>query len=125
MHDGLHATLTEQIVGCAIEVHRHLGAGLLESAYEAALCIELLEKGLPFERQRQVPLYYKGRLISEYRPDLVVDSAVVVEVKTVQRLEPVHIAQVLTYLRITGTRVGLVLNFNSVVLRQGIRRVVL
>lgn len=125
MPNGLHATLTEQIVGCAIEVHRYLGAGLLESVYESALCIELIEKGLPFERQRSVPLYYKGRLISEYRPDLIVDSAVIVEVKTVQRFEPVHIAQVLTYLRITGVRVGLLLNFNSVVLKQGIRRVVL
>jgi GxxExxY protein len=124
-HDGLHADITERIVGCAIEVHRHLGAGLLQSVYEASLGVELALKKLPFERQVRLPLHYKGQRISEHRVDLIVDNAVVVEVKAVQRLEPIHIAQVLTYLRVSGIRVGLILNFNSVVLRHGIRRVVL
>jgi GxxExxY protein len=81
MHDGLHAALTERIIECSIEVHRHLGPGLLESIYESALCYELTISGLPFTRQLGVPLYYKGILLSEHRPDLVVANAVIVEVK--------------------------------------------
>ena len=125
MHDGIHAALTQQVLKAAIEAHRHLGPGLLESVYESALCLELTAAGLSFKRQIGVPLYYKGVLLSEHRPDLVVDDSVIVEVKAVERLERIHTAQVLTYLRVTGLRVGLVLNFNSVVLTQGIRRVVL
>ena len=123
MHDGLHADLTERIVRCAIEVHRHLGPGLLESVYENALCIELNAEGVAFKRQIGIPLFYKGQLISEHRPDLVVDDLVIVEVKSIQRLEPVHMAQMLTYLRVTGLRVGLILNFNNAVMKNGIRRV--
>ena len=81
MHDGLHASLTEQIIGCAMEVHRHLGPGLLESIYESALCFELTTAELVFNRQIGVPLFYKGMLLSEHRPDLVVDEAVIVEVR--------------------------------------------
>jgi len=125
MHDGLHADLTERIIACAIEVHRHLGAGLLESVYEEALCCEFQEARLLYERQAGIPLFYKGHLISEHRLDLVVEGSVIVEVKSIQRLDPIHIAQVLTYLRVTGVRVGLILNFNSAVMRQGIRRVIL
>ena len=125
MHTGLHATLTDRIIACAIEVHRCLGPGLLESVYESALCVELEMRGLPFTRQAGVPLLYKGRLISEHRPDLVVDSAVIVEVKSVERLDPIHVAQVLTYLRVTGIRVGLLLNFKCAVMKHGIRRVIL
>jgi GxxExxY protein len=117
--------LTDRVIACAIEVHRHLGPGLLESVYETALCIELTAARMPYSRQVAVPLFYKGEMISEHRPDLVVDQRVVVEIKSVSRLEPVHIAQVLTYLRVTKTRVGLILNFNSAVMRNGIRRVVL
>jgi GxxExxY protein len=124
-YDGLHADITERIVGCAIEVHRHLGPGLLESVYEAALGVELALRKLPFRRQVRLPLQYKSHLISEHRVDLIVDEAVVVEVKAVQRLEPIHIAQLLTYLRVSGVRVGLILNFNSAVMKHGIRRVVL
>ena len=80
MHDGLHALLTEQIIRCAIEVHRHLGPGLLESVYESALCFELNAAGLAFTRQIGVPLFYKGMLLSEHRPDLVVAESVIVEV---------------------------------------------
>jgi GxxExxY protein len=125
MHDGLHADLTERIVGCAIEVHRHLGPGLLESIYESALCLELNGAGLSLKRQIGIPLFYKGQLISEHRPDLVVDDLVIVEVKSIQRLEPVHMAQMMTYLRVTGLRVGLILNFNNAVMKHGIRRVTL
>jgi GxxExxY protein len=125
MDSGLHAAVTERIIGAAIDVHRHLGPGLLESIYESALCVEFEELSLAFERQVGMPLYYKGRLISEHRPDLIVERCVVVEVKSVKRLEPIHTAQVLTYLRALDLRVGLLLNFNTVVLTQGIRRVIL
>ena len=122
--DGNSAT-TERIIGCAIEVHRHLGPGLLESVYESALCIELRARSLPFKRQVGLPLYYKGELISEHRPDLIVDDEVIVEIKSVDRLAPIHTAQMLTYLRVTSLRVGLILNFNSQTIKDGTRRVVL
>ena len=117
--------LTDRIIGCAVEVHRRLGPGLLENVYESALCIELRIQHLPFERQIGIPLYYRGELISEHRPDLIVAGEVIVEVKSVERLAPLHWAQVLTYLRVTGLHVGLLLNFNSPTLRAGLRRVVL
>jgi GxxExxY protein len=122
--DG-NTDLTEQIIGCALEVHRRLGPGLLENVYESALCIELEFNGLAFTRQVGIPLYYRGELIAEHRPDLVVEGQVIVEVKSVERLAPIHWAQVLTYLRATGLHVGLLLNFNSPTLRAGTRRVVL
>jgi len=125
MHEGVHSVLTEQILKCAIEVHRHLGPGLLESIYESALCFELNVTGLSFRRQVGIPLYYKGLLLSEHRPDLVVADSVVVEVKAVERFDAIHTAQMLTYLRVTGLRVGLVLNFNSAMLKHGIRRIIL
>lgn len=124
-YDGLHVATTERIVTAAIEVHRHLGPGLLEAVYEEALCVELRDSGLAVRRQVGVPLYYKGHLVSEHRPDLIVDDVVIVEIKSVERLHPIHTAQMLTYLRVTGKRVGLLLNFNSVVMRQGIRRLVI
>lgn len=122
IHD---TSLTERIIGCAMSVHKILGPGLLESSYEAALCIELEDARLPFTRQIGIPLCYKGRLIGEHRPDLVVSNAVIVEIKSVEALAPIHTAQLVAYLRLTNLKVGLLLNFNSVVLRQGIRRVVL
>lgn len=122
---GLHAEITERIIGCAIEVHRELGPGLLESAYERALCVELRAVGLRFERQTPVLLRYKGLEIGEYRLDLLVENAVVVEVKSVDRLDPIHEAQVLTYLRLTQKRVGLLINFHSAVLKAGLKRIVL
>jgi GxxExxY protein len=125
MYDGIHASLTEAIVGCAIEVHKELGPGLLESVYESALCIELTAARLSFTRQVGIPLVYKGQVISEHRPDLVVTGLVVVEIKSVERLLPIHLAQMLTYLRVTKMRVGLILNFNSAVMKNGIRRVTL
>src|SRR5581483_7285537 len=117
--------LSERIIGCAIEVHRELGPGLLETAYESALSIELGIAGLPARRQVGVPLYYKGRLLSEFRLDLIVDDRIVLEVKSVDRFEPIHVAKVMTYLRITQLKLGLLLNFNSPVMKQGIRRVML
>ena len=118
-------SLTERIIGCAIEVHRHMGAGLLEKPYTLAMCIELAGNGLNFERERLLPLTYKGIRVGEYRPDLIVEGRVVVEVKSVLRLEPVFTAQILTYLRITNIRTGLILNFNRPVLKEGIKRFVL
>ena len=115
--------LTERIIGCAIAVHRELGPGLLESAYETPLCIRLAKAGIRFERQRVVPLMFDGVCVGEYRPDLIVEGQVIVEVRSVLRWEPVFVAQMLTYLRVTGLRRGLLLNFNKEVLKAGIKRV--
>jgi GxxExxY protein len=117
--------LTERIIGCAIEVHRVLGPGLLESTYESALCIELGDAGLSFKRQVILPVTYKGREIGEYRLDLLVEDTVIVEIKSVERLDPVFDAQLLTYLRVTGKAVGLLINFNSRLVKDGIKRLVL
>ena len=117
--------LTETIIGCAIEVHRQLGPGLLEQTYEAALCIELQGIGMKFVRQPLFPVMYKGQPIGEYRLDLIVDDSVVVEIKSVERFDPIFESQILTYLRVTGKKVGLLLNFNSRLLRDGIKRYVL
>jgi len=114
--------LTERIIGCAIEVHRQLGPGLLESTYEAALAIELECAGLHFARQIIVPVVYKNRTIGEYRVDLVVENSVIVEIKSVERFDPVFEAQILTYLKVTGKRVGLLINFNSRLVHDGIKR---
>jgi GxxExxY protein len=124
-YDGFAVDTTDRIIACAIEVHRQVGPGLLESVYEHALCVELSLAGLKFRRQVGVPVTYKGELIAEHRPDLVVADLVVVEVKSVERFHPVFMAQMLTYLQITGLRVGLILNFNRVLMRDGIKRVML
>ena len=102
--DGDTAT-TDRILRCAVEVHRQLGPGLFESVYESALCIELKANNIPFARQVAIPLYYRGELLAEYRVDLIVEGAVIVEIKNVDRLAPVHWAQVLTYLPATKLRV--------------------
>ena len=117
-----HDPLTERIIGCAIAVHRALGPGLVEATYEEALCIELADERLTFLRQVGVPITYRGRLIGEYRPDLVVEETVVVEIKSVERLIGLHQAQLLAYMRILRLPVGLLLNFNGETLRSGIRR---
>ena len=118
--------LTDQIIGCAIEVHRHLGPGLLESAYEECLCHEFSLNKIPFERQKTLPIIYKNLAIATaYRLDLLVNDSVVIEVKSVEKLLPVHEAQLLTYLKLTGKRTGLLLNFHSAVLKDGLRRLVL
>jgi GxxExxY protein len=118
--------LSERIIGMAIEVHRHLGPGLLESAYEECLCFELGAAGLPFRRQIPLPVVYKGvQLDCGYRMDVVVDQKIVLEVKAIETVLPIHKAQLLTYLRLSGHRVGLIMNFNSVVLKDGLHRLVL
>ena len=118
--------LTEKVIGAAIEVHRGLGPGLLESAYQECLCHELNLTGLAFEREVGLPVLYKGvRLDCGYKMDLVVEGRVIVELKTVERLLPIHEAQLLTYLRLAQIHTGLLLNFNVPALRQGIKRLVL
>jgi GxxExxY protein len=118
-------SLTERIIGCAIEVHRVLGPGLLEASYEAALAIEFETAELHFQQQLVVPVFYKKRSIGEHRLDFLVENAVVVELKSVERFDPLFEAQVLTYLRLTGKKRGLLLNFNSRLLKDGVRRFVL
>jgi GxxExxY protein len=115
--------LTHQVIGCAIEVHRQLGPGLLESVYRTCLAYELSSVGRNCESELPVPVQYKGiALECGFRMDLVVDGELVVELKAVDALLPVHSAQLLTYLKLSGCRTGLLINFNSKVLRDGIRR---
>jgi GxxExxY protein len=117
---------TSPIIGAAIEVHRNLGPGLLESAYEECLCHELHLRGLDCKRQVPLPLLYKGlKLSCGYKIDLIVQEEVVLELKAVERLLPIHEAQLLTYLKLTGKSVGLLINFNVPLLTQGIIRRVL
>lgn len=120
-HDTI---VSEQVIGSAIEVHRDLGPGLLESPYHTALCVELAHRGIAFECKRSIPLKYRGVQIGDYIPDLIVENTVVVEIKSVLRFEDVFTAQMLTYLRLTRLRVGLIINFNKRLLRDGIKRVV-
>ena len=118
--------ITSNVIGAAIEVHRNLGPALLESSYRECLCRELLLRGIAFEREKPLPLEYKGiHLGCGYRLDLLVDGCVVVEVKSIESLAPIHDAQLITYLRIGGWRVGLLINFNVAVLKSGIRRRIL
>jgi GxxExxY protein len=117
--------LTEKIIGCAIEVHRVLGPGLLETSYEAALAIEFESAKLRFQRQLVIPVSYKGQPIGEHRLDFLVEDAVIVELKSVERFDPIFEAQVLTYLRLSGKRRGLLINFNSRLLKDGVKRFVL
>jgi GxxExxY protein len=117
--------ITEAIIGAAIEVHRQLGPGMLESVYEAVLAYELAQRGLEVERQKAVPLVYKELSFDEgYRLDLLVAGQVIVELKCVEALLPIHEAQLLSYLKLTGLRVGLIINFKVPVLKQGIKRLV-
>jgi GxxExxY protein len=121
--DAAFNELTGKIIGAAIEVHRHLGPGLLESAYVPCLQYELAACRLPFEAQRSVPIVYKGMSIpATYRIDLIVEGIVVVELKAVERLAPVHDAQVLTYLRLTNCPAGLLINFYVAKLSDGVKR---
>ncbi|HEY7387669.1 MAG TPA: GxxExxY protein [Bryobacteraceae bacterium] len=122
--EGISA-LTELIIGAAIEVHRHTGPGLMESVYEECLCYELSQRGLCFKRQVQLPVSYKGvKLDCGYKMDLVVEDAVILEIKTVDQILPIHTAQLLTYLKLSGKKLGLLLNFNAPILAKGIKRLV-
>lgn len=128
---GSHAAprdpLTEKVIGAAIEVHRELGPGLLESAYEECLCFELDRLGLQYERQVPLPIRYKDLRLAGagYRLDVVVRNELILELKTVEKLLPIHEAQLLTYLRLSGIKKGLLLNFLTPVLRTGIKRLVI
>ena len=118
--------MTQTVIGAAIEVHRHFGPGLLEKAYEVALCRELSLQRISFEQQKRLPLTYKGITLPViYQMDLLVEETVVIEVKAVETVLPIHEAQLLTYLKLGGYQVGLLLNFNVTILRDGIRRRVL
>jgi GxxExxY protein len=119
------AELTHAIIGAAIDVHRALGPGLLESAYEECLARELATRNIPFERQKPLPLVYRDvKLECGYRVDFLIDKRVVLELKAVDALAPIHDAIVLTYLRLSGCKIGLLINFNTTVLKDGIRRLV-
>jgi GxxExxY protein len=116
--------LTERIIGAAIEVHRRVGAGLDEVLYENALCVEFNLRGINFVRQPLIPVEYKGQIIGEKKLDLIVQGKVIVELKAVEQLAPVHKAQIRTYLKITGLKIGLLINFNVPFLRDGIKRII-
>jgi GxxExxY protein len=118
-------TLSSQIIGAAIEVHKTIGPGLLESAYEECLCHELKIRGIVFERQKSLPVTYKDvQLDCGYRLDVVVDNQIILELKSCEHIEPIHKAQLLTYLRLAGLSLGLLLNFNVPVMKDGIVRTV-
>jgi len=122
----IHEELTREIRGAATEVHKEIGPGLLESAYEECLCHELTLRGLSFRRQVPLPVTYKGvKLDCGYKLDLVGEDKVVLELKSVEEIAPIHEAQLLTYLRLSGTKVGLLMNFNTVLMKDGIKRMVL
>jgi GxxExxY protein len=118
-------TLVRNVIGAAIEVHRHLGPGFLETIYEQALCYELSTRGITFERQKEIVVPYKNISISGQRLDIVVEGQVIVELKTVEQLLPLHEAQLLSYLKSTGIRVGLLINFNVKQLKTGMKRMVM
>ena len=117
--------LSSKVIGAAIEVHKHLGPGLLESAYEECLCHELGLRDTSLERQKALPIIYKGKeLDCGYRLDVVVDKQLIVELKSIEKIMPIHKAQLLTYLKLSDVRLGLILNFNVTMMKEGIVRVV-
>ena len=117
--------LAYQLIGAAIEVHRHLGPGFLESVYEEAMAVECELRGIPVERQKLISVTYKGRPVGEGRIDLFAAGKLIVELKTVENLALIHTAQVISYLKTTGLKLGLLINFNVPVLKDGVQRVVL
>jgi len=118
-------SITDKIIGCAIEVHRNLGPGLLESIYENALCIELNNKDIEYKRQVKKEILYKGVRLGYHRIDLIIEDAIIIEIKAVDRVDKVFHAQLLSYLKITGKKVGLLINFNESTLQRGIKRMIL
>ena len=117
--------ITENIIGSAIAVHKSLGPGLLESAYEACLAFELADRGLSVERQKALPIMYRDvKLDCGYRLDLLVEEKIIVELKAIDRLLPIHSAQLLSYLKLSGCKVGLLINFNVKILKNGLRRII-
>ena len=121
----VHAGISFAVIGAAIEVHKQLGPGLLESAYEQCFCHELALRKVPFERQVALPVRYKGLLLDcGYRLDMVVDHSVLLELKSIEQIHKIHEAQLMSYLRLSGLRVGLLINFNVELIKNGIQRVV-
>ncbi len=114
--------ITEKIIGCAIEVHKKLGPGLLESIYEKALCIELRLAGLKFEQQKSLSVLYKNESIGEFKIDILVENKIVLELKSVERHDPIFEAQILSYMKLGNYPLGLLINFNSKLLKDGIKR---
>lgn len=117
--------LISQTIGALLDVHRELGPGMSENVYSRACAIELGLRRILFEAEKSIPVMYRGKFLCHHRLDLLIEGRLVVEIKSVERIHPVHVAQVVSYLRVTGARVGLVVNFNVPVLRDGIRRVIL
>lgn len=117
--------VVDRVIGCALTVHRQLGPGFLESIHATAMALELAAAGLPFERERAVSVHYRGTLITGQRVDLIVANAVIVEIKAVARLDPVFQAKLISYLKTTGLRAGLLINFNMPLLKEGLKRIVL
>jgi GxxExxY protein len=117
--------ITKEIIGCAIEVHKQLGPGLLESVYEAALCIEFDINGISYQKQTMIPIEYKHHKIGEHRLDLLVENEIIVELKAVDSLSPIYKAQLLSYLKMANKRLGLLINFNTIQLKEGVKRIIL
>ncbi len=120
----LHDDLTSRIIASAIAIHRVVGPGLAEQSYQAAMAIEMTDRGLSFSREPTISVDYKGVVIGQHRPDFIVEEQVILELKAVRAIEPVFAQQVLTYLRITGLKVGLLINFNVEALKFGVKRIV-
>jgi GxxExxY protein len=117
--------LSYAVIGAAMEVHRILGPGFLEDVYEQALCLELAARNVSFERQKEVGIDYKGTLVGRGRLDILVNNLIIVELKAIERLEPIHTAQMISYLKATHKQLGLLINFNERILKEGIKRIVL
>ena len=120
----LHEDITDRILGCAVTVHKAIGPGLAEQSYQAAMAIEMTERGLSFDREPSIAVTYEETTIGHHRPDFIVEKVVIVELKVVGSFEPVFTSQVLTYLRLTGLQVGLLINFNVEAMGFGIKRIV-
>lgn len=128
MHKKIDDSLNQlsyEVVGAAIEVHRTIGAGLLEEIYEKALCIELTQRSIQHEKQPEINIEYKGEMIGTGRLDIWVERRLIIELKSVERLMPIHTAQLMTYLKLTQNRLGLLINFNVPILKDGIKRLVI
>lgn len=117
--------ITEKIIGCAIEVHRNLGPGLLESIYESALCIEFDNNDIEYQRQILIPVRYKDNIIGEHKLDLLVENEIIVELKAIDKMAPIFEAQLLSYLKMAKKKLGLLINFNSIQLKEGLKRIIL
>ncbi|TET99120.1 MAG: GxxExxY protein [Candidatus Stahlbacteria bacterium] len=117
--------ITEKIIGCAIEVHRNLGPGLLESIYESALCVEFDNNDIEYQRQILIPVRYKDNIIGEHKLDLLVENEIIVELKAIDKMAPIFEAQLLSYLKMADKKLGLLINFNTEKLKDGIKRIIL